>query len=170
MDAEALHAIHGYDAWATERILGCCDQLTTEQFAGHADVPWGSIRNQLVHQFVVHKRWLCWADGSLSGEDAYALQADPLDYPDIGSVREMWSQVSQQNEAFLGRLTPDTLQRMLRVEQPGYEFALSVGDVMLHVAHHSMQHRTETAMALTRLDASPGDIDYLFYALEAGAE
>jgi uncharacterized damage-inducible protein DinB len=165
MDVATIRSIFGYDRWATDHVLTCCEPLTVEQFTVDRELPWGSIRDQLVHQFIVHKRWLSWADGSLSGEEAYALLANPEDYPDVPAVREMWNDVNLQNTRFLDRMTPDDLVRELRVDAPGAEFALAVGQVMLHIAYHSMQHRTEVTTALTSLGHSPGDIDYLFYAL-----
>lgn len=166
MHVEAIKSIHGYSDWATGKVLDCCEKITPEQFTDDAGLPWGSLRDQLIHTFIAHKRWLCWADGSMDGEEAYALQAEPEDYPDIVSVREMWTEVQRQNQRFLDRMTSADLNRELRVEWPGFEFAIRVEQVMIHIAHHSMQHRTEAAMELSRLGASPGDVDYLFYALE----
>lgn len=40
-------------------------------------------------------------------------------------------------------------------------------DMMWHVVNHSMQHRSEAAMALTALGRSPGDVDLLDYLDEA---
>lgn len=160
---DLIRNMHGYNEWATERILCCCDQLSPDEFCAEADVPWGSVRNQLVHMFIVHKRWLSWADGSLGGEEAYALQADPQDYPGTGSVRAMWSELNEQNQTFLRRLTPADLERVL---QAGDEFAVRVDQLLVHIAYHSMQHRTEVAMALTAAGHSPGDVDYLFYAIQ----
>lgn len=160
--------MHGYDEWANEHVLCCCEQISTDQFTQKDDTPWGSIRNQLVHQFGVHRSWLSWADGSMSGEEAYALQTELSDYQGIDAVRSLWSEVRTQNLAFLERVDDDTLHSVLRVEWPGYQFAVPTWKIMLHIAQHSMQHRTEAAMSLTRLGASPGDIDYLFYALEQG--
>jgi uncharacterized damage-inducible protein DinB len=165
MNIEMIRQIHGYNHWATEHVLSFCEQISAEEFIREDDTPWGSIRNQLVHQFIVHRRWLSWIDGSLSGEEAYALRADPLDYPDVTSVRQMWDSLREQNDQFLRSADGSALDRMLSVEMPGAEFALPVWQIMLHIAHHSMQHRTEVATSLTHLGASPGDIDYLFYTL-----
>jgi uncharacterized damage-inducible protein DinB len=168
MNLEMIRATHGYNDWATEHVLKCCEQISAEEFVREDDTPWGSIRNQLVHQFIVHRRWLSWIDGSLSGEEAYALRADPLDYPDLASVRQMWDALREQNRRFLHSADKSALGRILSVEVPRSEFALPVWQIMLHIAHHSMQHRTETAMSLTHLGASPGDIDYIFYAIDQG--
>ena len=166
MDVTTIRSLHEYDAWATERILSCCEQLSVEDLTGAAAVPWGSIRNQFVHTFIVHRRWLSWADGALSAEDAYALTADPMDYPHLDALREMWSDVQQQNRVFLNRITSELLLKPLQVERPGFAFSIPTWHVMMHIAHHGMQHRTESAVALTELGASPGDIDYLFFAME----
>jgi uncharacterized damage-inducible protein DinB len=166
VDVATIRSIHRYDAWANEKTLDCCEQLSDEQFTQGEDTPWGSIRNQLVHQLNVQKSWLSWADGSMSGEDAYALQFDPADFPDVAAVRAEWETIRRQTAAFLDRLTPDVLATPLTVEMPGADFSMTTGKLMLHIALHSMQHRTEANVALTGYDASPGDVDYLFFALE----
>lgn len=169
MDTNTIRDLHGYDGWATNRVLECAAALSTGQFVATDDTPWGSIRNQFVHQLIVHRRWLSWADGTMSGEEAYRLSVEMEDYPDIASVRAMWVDVRDQTRPFLERMTMDDLERDLTVDTPGYEFSIPVGQVMIHIALHSMQHRTETTVALTRLGQSPGDLDYLFYMLEQGA-
>ena len=168
MAVETIRSIFGYDSSATEKMLSCCDRLDPAQLTQADDSPHGSIRNQLVHTFLIHKRWLSWADGSLDGAAAYALQADPADYPDIQAIRAMWDGIDEQTRQFLGGMTEQDLHHELRVDQPGFEFAITIEKVMLHIALHSMQHRTETAQSLTRLGVSPGDVDYLFYVLENG--
>jgi uncharacterized damage-inducible protein DinB len=35
--------------------------------------------------------------------------------------------------------------------------------VIAHVAHHGMQHRSEAALLLTHFGHSPGDIDMVFW-------
>ncbi len=166
MDVTTIRSMHDYDRWATGRILDCCSQIAPEEFTAETDLPWGSIRNQLVHQFIVHRRWLSWADGSLSGDQAYQLVADPEDYPDLQAVCSMWESVREQDAAFMQRLTSADLERVLKPESPDAGFSIPVWQVLTHIAHHSMQHRTETAMALTNIGVSPGDIDYIFFALE----
>jgi uncharacterized damage-inducible protein DinB len=169
MQVETIRSMHEYNRWANERVLECVARLHRDHFVEANDTPWGSIRNQQVHMFSVHRSWLSWADGSMSGEEAYALTADPEDYPDAEAVRAYWNDVWTQTDEFLKRMSVDDLTRVLSAEGPGFAIAIPVWQVMVHIANHSMQHRTETAMALTRLGQSPGDLDYIFYAFEENA-
>jgi uncharacterized damage-inducible protein DinB len=166
MEKEMIRSLLGYDSWANERVLACCDQLTQDQFLQEDVTPWGSIRSQFVHQFLIQRRWLSWADGSLSGEHAYALEADPADYPDLASIRQMWQVNDVQANDFAKRATSADLVRELRIEFPGFSMALPAWQALVHTCNHSMQHRTEVTVALTRFGASPGDVDYIFFALE----
>jgi uncharacterized damage-inducible protein DinB len=167
MSIETVRSLHGYNEWAMERVLDCAEALSDDQFVAGDDTPWGSIRNQFVHLIVVHWRWLCWADGSMSGDEAYELRLDPANFPDVSSVRAKWIEVRDQNRRYLECTDEEELRRVLSAEQNGDEpFSISVRDLLIHIANHSMQHRTEATMSLTRFGQSPGDLDYLFYALE----
>lgn len=166
METGMIRSLLAYDSWATERVLTCCDQLSNAQFIQDDVTPWGSIRNQFVHQLLIQRRWVSWVDGSLSGEDAYSLEDDPIEYPDVEAVRRMWHQVDVQTNDFVSRATETDLERELRVESAEFSLLLPAWQALVHIAQHSMQHRTEITVALTQFGASPGDIDYLFFALE----
>jgi uncharacterized damage-inducible protein DinB len=166
MTLEVIRSFHHYNEWAMERVLEQAEQISGPDFVAEDDTPWGSIRNQLVHLVNVHWSWLSWCDGSMSGEEAYALTLDFDDYQTLDRVRVKWEEVRGQTNAFLERATTDDMQRVLASEGDGYSFSLPTWQVMLHIANHSMQHRTEIAMSLTKLGRSPGNVDYIFFALE----
>jgi uncharacterized damage-inducible protein DinB len=167
MDVHTIRMLDGYNTWANEAVLRCCESLGPGQLVEPVEgIPWGSIRNQFVHQFLIHKRWLSWADGTLSGEDAYALQADPEEFADLSALREMWDDLNAQSQHFLSTVTDSQLKRELHVDAPWAAFRIPIWQVLLHIVHHSMQHRTETTVALSHFGVSPGDIDYIFYTFE----
>jgi len=51
--------------------------------------------------------------------------------------------------------------------EPRFE-SLTRGDAMLRLLTRAAHHRGETAMLLSEIGRSPGDLDYIFFALERG--
>jgi uncharacterized damage-inducible protein DinB len=63
-------------------------------------------------------------------------------------------------------LTPDMLARPLSSEPRRH--GVNLGDLVLQLLTHAAHHREETAMLLSEIDQSPGDLDYSFFAIEQG--
>lgn len=164
MLADEVRTMYGYNRWATGRILDCCEHLTPEQFVQPDDTPHGSIRNSLLHMIDVQWGWLSWADGSLSGAEAYQRSAGaPEDFPDVASIRALWERVETQTDQYISSLTDEDTQSVLSTAWEGGEFSVVKKKVLIHLITHATQHRSEIAMSLTRLGQSPGDLDYIFY-------
>lgn len=164
MRADMLRTFYDYGAWATEKLLDAAAGLTAEQFDAPGHAGHGSIRETLVHMCGAHRGWLSWWDGSLSAMDAYRLKADPADYPDLASVRRLWAEVDAQTCAFTARLTDDMAASKLTFAGPdGSEGGMVLWHMMLHVANHGTQHRSEAAAMLTEHGRSPGDLDMIDY-------
>ena len=164
MLAEALRALYGYNEWATERLLEAAERLTPEQLhepgvAGH-----GSIRDTLLHLITVQRGWLSWWDGSMSVAEAYGLKLDPAGFPDVAALRAEWQDLGRQTQAFIGSLTDADATRIYESSLPdGSSFRMPLWEMMLHVANHGTQHRSEVAAMLTAFDHSPGPLDLLLY-------
>ncbi len=161
---EAIQKLYQYNRWATGLVLDAAqglalDELHTSGAAGH-----GSIRDTLLHMMDTQEGWLSWWDGSLSAEDAYSLKRNPEDYPDIGAVRELWETVEKQTEAFVTGLQEGDLARVYAHTLPdGSLWSMPLWQMMLHVANHGTQHRSEAAALLPGFGRSPGNLDLLFY-------
>jgi uncharacterized damage-inducible protein DinB len=63
-------------------------------------------------------------------------------------------------------LTPELLALTVSRE-PRFQ-SLTRGDAVLQLLTHAAHHRGETAMLLSEIGGSPGDLDYIFFALERG--
>jgi uncharacterized damage-inducible protein DinB len=164
MLTEALRTMYGYNRWATERLLDTAAQLTPRQLDAPAGGEQRSVRETLLHLIVTQKGWLSWWDGSMSAEAAYGLRPDPADYPDVAALRRLWAALEQQTQAFLARLSDEELQRVYSSKLPdGSEWQMLLWKMMLHVANHGTQHRSEAAALLTGFGHSPGDLDLIYY-------
>ena len=164
MLADAVRDLYAYNRWATERVLDAAEKLTPEQLLAPGTAGHGSVRDTLVHLMRPQRSWLLWWDGSLAADDAYKLRLDPADYPDLAALRSLWTSLEAQTQAFVGSLTDADLARVYEYTLPnGLETRLILWKMMLHVANHGTQHRSEVAAMLTDFGQSPGDLDYIVY-------
>jgi uncharacterized damage-inducible protein DinB len=159
-----VQVLYAYDAWATDRLLATAEQLRPEQLLAPAEAGRGSIRDTLVHLLGTQRGWLKWWSGALSADEAYRLQANPADYPDLAAVRALHQAVQHELRAFLAQLDEAEVQRPMTHTLPdGTTLRMRLWQLMLHVANHGTQHRSEVAALLTAAGASPGDLDLLYY-------
>jgi uncharacterized damage-inducible protein DinB len=161
---DLVRVLYDYDAWATERVLEAAGRLTTEQLLASAGAPHGSIRDTLIHPISTLRNWLKWWSGALPADQAQRLHLAPTDFPDLAAVRAIYAEVQAELRAFLARLDEADVERVLSQSMPdGTVFRMRLWQLMLHVANHNTQHRSEAAMLLTAAGASPGDLDLIFY-------
>jgi uncharacterized damage-inducible protein DinB len=164
MLAATLRTLYGYNHWATERLLEVAKQLTPEQLHAPGSAGHGSVHNTLLHLVNTQKSWLAWWDGSLSAEEAYRLTLNPTDFPDLAALRTIWEEVEQATQAFVSSLTDEDVIRVYAQTLPnGVDFRMPLWQMMLHVANHGTQHRSEAAAMLTSFGHSPGNLDLLFH-------
>ena len=122
------------------------------------------MRETLLHLVHAQHRWLAWWHGSLSAADAYGLPLDATQFPDLPALRAYWEEVEQNTRRFLDTLTDADAARVYADTLPnGMQFSMPLWKMMLHVANHGTQHRSEAAAMLTGFGHSPGDLDALGY-------
>lgn len=164
MLAEALRTLYKYNHWATGRLLEVAEQLTSEQLHAPGDAGHGPVHNTLLHLVDTQQGWLAWWDGSFSAEEAYRLKLNSADFPDLPALRTIWEKVEQATQAFASGLSDEDVIRVYAQTLPnGADFRMPLWQMMLHVANHGTQHRSEVAAMLTSLGHSPGNLDLLFY-------
>jgi uncharacterized damage-inducible protein DinB len=166
MDAPAMiRALIDHNEWASTRLLASASALDDETLqqpvvgAGH-----GSIWGQLRHIAQTQIGWQLGLTGQAdSPERAQALMSSRFDFD---SRPGLWRAIETSCGDWrdFGRiLSAEALQQPFLPQRLG---GLTVGDVLLHVLGHSTHHRGETAAFLSAHGHSPGDLDYLFFALE----
>lgn len=164
MLAETLRQFYAYNSWATRRVLNAAARLTPEQLHAPGSAGHGSIRDTLIHLMLAQRGWMSWWDGSLSAEESYGLKMDPADYPDVPTLQVAWSEIERQAAAFVATLDDDGTQRRFEWSLPdGRSWGMPLWGMMLHVANHGTQHRSEVAAMLTATGHSPGNLDLLYF-------
>ncbi len=162
MLVEAMQALYDYSRQATERILDTAERLTPEQWLAPQTAGRGSIRDTLVHLVSAQGSWLTTWGGPLPSGGASRGPVVPADFPDVTAVRSLLKTVDGATQAFLTELTDEALARVIvRQRAAGGEMRATLWQMMLHVANHGTQHRSEVAAFLTAFNHSPGDIDFL---------
>jgi uncharacterized damage-inducible protein DinB len=167
MIGEVVRLHYGYNAWATERILAAAEGVAAEQLNADGVAGNGSIRTTLLHLIDRQQAWFAWFDGSLPADEAIVLHVDPDMAPDVAGLRTVWEQVNVRTMHFIDAATDDEFNRCMHLEFPnGLSKDVPLWNLLLHVANHGTQHRSEVAAMLTEHGCSPGSLDMLFYLLD----
>jgi uncharacterized damage-inducible protein DinB len=172
MPVETIRTLYDYDRWATERVLDTAEGLTTEQWLTPGTAGHGSVRDTLIHLISAHRSWLSIWDGSRTSEEIFAQGfIDRGNYPNVASVRSAWREVDGASQAFIAGLTEADLQRRYTGTFPwsGQRWDFALWQMLLHVANHSTQHRSEAAAMLTAFGHSPGYLDLMGRVLETSS-
>lgn len=159
--SEALRMSRAYDVWANARVLDAAEQLSSQDFVADRGGGYGSVRDTL-HHMLSGQQWLL---AVASGRDLGPFP-QRADFPDVASLRTAWATLDATtaayfatlDDAMLGAITtkPVELAHERRWDFPRWQ-------ILFHLAAHTMQHRSETALTLTQLGHSPGWIDWIAF-------
>lgn len=163
MELDYLRLLYAYNLWANHHILDFAEQLTPEELHTWDGGSYGSIHTTLVHMMDVEWSWLDerWRGNGPSDE------MKPEDYADVAAIRTRWAEVEAELAAFVASLTFEgegsTNRILVWVGDGGMTKRRPLWQLMLHLANHGTQHRSEIAAMLTRAGYSPGDMDITRY-------
>lgn len=163
MNLATVRTLFDYSAWATDRILARVEQLTPAQFTTAPSDTLPSVRQMLAHMLGAETLWLTRLR---TGESAIRVEA--ADFPDPAALRRAFAEQRAAIGAFLDTLSDERLAQPVRFERRGATLELLLWQVLFQLVNHGTQHRSEVAAILTEYGHSPGDLDFLFYAMQAG--
>lgn len=161
---EYIRFIYAYNAWANQRILDTCQELTPSQFlagSGHSTIN-PSIRDTLVHIMGAQEIWLARFGGV-----SPTRTLDPQDFGTLALIRQYWDQVELHTRGFIDAVQDGVLAETMHYRNTASKpFAYPRWQTMVHQVNHATQHRAEVALLLTQAGHSPGDLDMLKYMHE----
>jgi uncharacterized damage-inducible protein DinB len=151
--------LNAYDAWATTRVFETAARLDPSALDAASLVGLGSLRALLVH--TVSAAWI-WRS-RLEGVSPSA-QLDPADFPTLAAIRKRWESEAAAMTAFLTQLDDAILAQPVAYRTTtGVAQTTARWKILVHLANHSTQHRSEAGALLTVLGHSPGDLDMIAF-------
>src|SRR5438552_15247483 len=100
MTIEDLKTLLDYHYWACNRVLEAASRLTAEQFKHDLGSSFKSIRDTLAHtyssEWAWYQRWQGISPNAMLPFD---------DFPDITSIRSIWTTHESKMRAFVDSLT-----------------------------------------------------------------
>jgi uncharacterized damage-inducible protein DinB len=151
-----VRSLFEYNYWAVDRVLRVASRLKPSQLTSQTAIPHGSLWATLFHSLGAEWLWIERCKGHspssfLAGEES----------PDLQIMSEKWAAQRATTLAFLHSLDEQEFSRTVSYKSlKGTARSNILGDILIHVATHTIQHRAEAAQILTELGQSPGDLDY----------
>ncbi len=166
LSPEIVRTLFAYDRWANRRVLQACAGLTHEQLLRNMGSSFPSVRDTLAHIFGAQWIWL----ERFHGRVPPGLPK-PEQFPDLAAVTEQASQVQEQLDQYLQRLTPEELASAFEYSDlKGNRHRSYRWQVLQHLANHGTYHRGQITTLLRQLGAKPVSTDLIaFYRECAGA-
>ncbi len=166
MDLETARELLLYNTWANRRLVGAVTHLDAEQFTRPLGGSFDSLQGTLTHMLWAEWLWLERWQGR-SPMEVFSAEA----FPSVGSLEARWSPIQAAQEAFIGKLSAEQLQRVVRYKnRKGETWEYPLWRQVHHALNHSTYHRGQLIHMLRILGAQPVSTDFLVFWDEAGAQ
>jgi uncharacterized damage-inducible protein DinB len=144
-----------YAIWTGRKLLDAASKLD--------DAQWADVRDTFAHALGTYRFWhALWT--TPAGEP---VPEDPISLATHADAQAAYEAQHATLFAFAASLTDaGCARREAWWRHWNYEQTLPLGETITQVSHHMTQHRAEIAEILTKHGCSPGDLDYLNYAME----
>ena len=155
----------GHNEWANDRILETAAKLSEEQLAEKSELCPKGISDTLGHAVSTQIFWLAEWEKEGSFDMSMIKGISGLD-----AIRSRSAESHAALGTFIDGLGEEGCERPITPPEwwgdtPG--LAIPLWHVMMQVVMHSMQHRAEVAQALTAAGESPGELDYIDFAIKS---
>lgn len=163
MDAEYFRFLYEHMCWARDKVLAAAEGLSAEEYARDNGFTYKSIQGILAHTLGGETVWLPRL------RDEQASMTRPEDVPDVATLRAKWSEEEAKQRAYFDKLTDaDVASDLVFTGRDGNERRIPRWQILTLVYHHTTQHRSEAAEALSMIGHSPGDMDLMVFTRERG--
>lgn len=166
MNAEDIRLLYDYNSWANHRVLDACTALSDEQFTRDLHSSFPSVRDTLVHLFLVEWIWLeRWHGRSPS---AWTPAAE---FPNLAAVRSRWEEIERDLTDYIASLNDEALSRVIRHKTTkGEPQSAPHWQMLQHLVNHQSYHRGQVTTMLRQLGAKASSTDLIFFYRERAAK
>ena len=155
---DQVRSAYAYNQWANDRLLAAAAKLGDEDLVRERVGSKGSIAADLAHIVATQQGWF----SLLAGEERPPRWAPPQEDV-ISTLRQHFDASHERLRTWTARVSEADLDRPITTEYGGKTYTYLPWQVLFHLANHGTQHRAEVGIALLSLDASPGDLDAVFF-------
>jgi uncharacterized damage-inducible protein DinB len=153
-----------YGYWARDRIFAALEPVPAEVYLRPVGLDHGSIHATLLHVLASDLLW--W-------NRWHGLPADDLGLNNVRTLDHLklrWKEEEANYRDLLNRLTEDDLKdNVAYLTSSRVPSTETLWQVFTQMSNHGTQHRSEVALALTAMGASPGYLDFMGYVRERGS-
>lgn len=151
MTSSLLQPAFAHHVWATQRLLGACAALSSEQLETTAIGTFGPIIETLRHTVGADAAYLV----ALTDGEAPVVDESEMDLAELIEVMDRngpaWAALLDKE--------PDPDLDVIRYREDGSEGHAPIGIRLAQVLHHGTDHRSQVCTALTTLGIEPPLID-----------
>ena len=163
--SEHVRGTYAYNEWANDRLLEAAGKLSDERLASEPGGSRGNVADNLAHLVNTQVGW-----SDVISETDFTPQP-PLPEQDImAALRQRFAESHARLREIIGGLTDESLTAVVRRERGSQVHGYPRWQMLLHLATHGTQHRAEIGLSLLALDASPGDLDAIYFFPDLGPE
>jgi uncharacterized damage-inducible protein DinB len=156
---EYVQTLFAYHAHANAMLIAAATGLTNPELDQHPIVAHRSIRETFVHAFSAEWVWR----NRIQGDSSISM-LDAANFPGLAAINIRWEQETTALRAIIDQLSTYDLQRSINyTTTQGTPYSTPLWQILVHVANHGMQHRSELAAMLTVIGRSPGELDMIGY-------
>jgi uncharacterized damage-inducible protein DinB len=146
------------NAWANDRLLAACRQLTQAEFEAERVGFFPSLKLTLNHILQVDRSYLA----DMAGTGRQTLPAWKI-HDDLPSLAEGQARADLALVAFCDGLTEADLDRVVTIDRKdGIDYRERIGSILAHLFQHQIHHRGQAHAMLAGTRVKPPQLDEFF--------
>jgi uncharacterized damage-inducible protein DinB len=166
-DLESIREWFSYNDYVRKKYLRVLEGLSGDQLSKDRGASFPSLLDIAAHIFFAYRLWLgeMYTGTPLAESDSFGRKCE--------SVRELKDDAVKMNPYimdFVGKLTPDDLDRWIDRPRDGEPFRFNVKNMLWHLVEEELQHRGELNALLWQIDVNPPITGWGTWKRETGAK